>query len=606
MPSTALSTFALAVALVAGGGAVAAPLEQGAEPPEKRTAELLKQVQAAPGKVPTVVFEKIAKKQDAESFAALRDAIRAVEGTNRLTAAFGALRHYRGVARLEARALALLETACDDAQKSARYAAVYALQRFGEPALPVLGRLLARSRHPEVRTRALKSVLPVLREKGDARSLQLVLDNFQSNTSGRLETLTEAIPSFRGPRVVAALRSMLRDENRKPKLRVAVVEGLEEYDGKVDRLLVELLKAKSASVVTASIVALSVREYHGHTAELRNLARSKDPDLRLSALVGLAKMSGDSAVWDKRLAKDARDKSAAVRMRTASALGFLGTEGALETLHDLLEDEHEKVKLTALKQVLRLRRRASVPIVIERLKVEEKPVDVELYRALVLLTGLDHGKSGGRWSSWWTKEGVAFTVPELDVAMAADKARRRAAWEREERYTFFGLSVDGGNVCFVLDASGSMKQKNDIDVSRLDIAKRQLTGVLRRLPEGDAFDVIFFGSRVEPWREELVPMDAKYRAEVLEHVEKQGFLGGTALYDALAVAFELEQLEIIYVLSDGAPSGGTVNDVNKIRAEVAEWNADRHVVIHCIAVGGGHRLLEWLAEDSGGNYVRVK
>ena len=101
-------------------------------------------------------------------------------------------------------------------------------------------------------------------------------------------------------------------------------------------------------------------------------------------------------------------------------------------------------------------------------------------------------------------------------------------------------------------------------------------------------------------------MNAELRAEILGHVEQQGFLGGTALYDALAVAFELEDLEIIYLLSDGAPSGGTVNDVKKIRAEVAEWNEDRHVVIHCIAVGGGHRLLEWLAEDSGGKYVRVK
>ena len=37
---------------------------------------------------------------------------------------------------------------------------------------------------------------------------------------------------------------------------------------------------------------------------------------------------------------------------------------------------------------------------------------------------------------------------------------------------------------------------------------------------------------------------------------------------------------------------------------VARWNGTRGVKIHCVAVGGDFPLLEWIAADSGGSYVK--
>jgi hypothetical protein len=74
---------------------------------------------------------------------------------------------------------------------------------------------------------------------------------------------------------------------------------------------------------------------------------------------------------------------------------------------------------------------------------------------------------------------------------------------------------------------------------------------------------------------------------------------------ALYIAFEDPIVDTIYVLSDGDPTVGAQTDPGQIRETVREWNRHRGVKLHCIAVGGDLDTLEWLAEDSGGQYVRI-
>jgi hypothetical protein len=65
-------------------------------------------------------------------------------------------------------------------------------------------------------------------------------------------------------------------------------------------------------------------------------------------------------------------------------------------------------------------------------------------------------------------------------------------------------------------------------------------------------------------------------------------------------------VDTVFVLSDGEPSGGAITDPAGIRAAVAEWNSGRGVVIHTVSIGGGLPILEWLAQDSGGSFTRVR
>ena len=94
-------------------------------------------------------------------------------------------------------------------------------------------------------------------------------------------------------------------------------------------------------------------------------------------------------------------------------------------------------------------------------------------------------------------------------------------------------------------------------------------------------------------------------AEAVKFVKARGLSGATALYDALKHAFDDPDMEAVYLLSDGAPSGGTIDDQAEIRGLVTEWNEERKVPIHCISAGQRHPLLVNLALDSGGEFREV-
>lgn len=71
-------------------------------------------------------------------------------------------------------------------------------------------------------------------------------------------------------------------------------------------------------------------------------------------------------------------------------------------------------------------------------------------------------------------------------------------------------------------------------------------------------------------------------------------------FDALRAVFEDERIEHIYLLSDGEPAGGTIDEPEKILKAVAEWNRGRGVRIHCISAGYRNPFLVDLAALTGG------
>ena len=175
---------------------------------------------------------------------------------------------------------------------------------------------------------------------------------------------------------------------------------------------------------------------------------------------------------------------------------------------------------------------------------------------------------------------------------------------------FFGIRVESHRVVFVLDISGSMLEElraryvGEKGDYRIDRAKKELRQVVENLDEGALFNVIAFNSAVMPWQETVSASSGATRAECDAWIEKLGALGGTNLFDSLRAAFDDPDVDTIVVLSDGEPSVGELTEPSAIRDEVQRWNRDRGIVIRTVAMGGSFKILEWLAEDSGGLHVR--
>jgi len=205
--------------------------------------------------------------------------------------------------------------------------------------------------------------------------------------------------------------------------------------------------------------------------------------------------------------------------------------------------------------------------------------------------------------------------------------------------TFYGLKTSGQKVVFVVDISGSMEGKNEgtlqdrvtgvavqtggnaigsaiggslgsfvgqqtsSEVTKLGGAKRELIPAIQGLPETSSFSIITFGNEVKPWLMGMTAADTKNRNIAAAFVKDLEANGGTPARRALEEAFKYPDATLIFFVSDGQPTDSSAAD---ILARVRELNAQRHVVVSTVGLGGDQdeRFLTALATENGGHYVK--
>ena len=240
-----------------------------------------------------------------------------------------------------------------------------------------------------------------------------------------------------------------------------------------------------------------------------------------------------------------------------------------------------------------------MPLLIARIDRERARLREDVFDALESITGLRFWDAE-RWQHWWRENEKGF-----EVRPPREPQRRRAGGTV---VTYYDLPVTSDRCAFVLDISGSMDLPfgSTGQSTRLDEAKRQLVGVLEQAGAEFRFNVIFFGTTVKPLHRELRAADKKTVAKAVKAVKALKSRGRTNIHDALALAFEDEDVDTIYLLSDGYPSDGRIRDAEALADAVQRWNRTRRLRIHAVAMGARSPLCERLAADSGGVYRHVR
>jgi len=399
------------------------------------------------------------------------------------------------------------------------------------------------------------------------------------------------------PAVLAAAREELGrlPPDDGPDL-AADVAALRQLRARIEGLRVVLERREDATLFCADrapeVRRRAIASGRIDTACIREALHDKDPLTRAIALEGLPDPETARAFG--------RDRADPPRIAAARATS------EPDTVTALLRDRSWRVRLAAVRATERIRESGTVPALIELLR-KEKPgrLRARVATALENLTQVPFGDDARRWKRWWGKQAAGYTLPPQ-----RGPARHGTT---TASVTFRRIPVVSRRLCFILDASRSMSRPapGADGKSRWDLVVRDLGEVVRRLPAGTRFNVIVFRTEIEAWRKRLVNATTGARRACREWVENTKPSGWTNLFDALEVALRDDDVDTVYVLTDGVPSRGRETKRGAILAEIARLNRYRLVQINCVQAGAGKGLgrdwrgfLDELAQAHEGVSVR--
>lgn len=377
--------------------------------------------------------------------------------------------------------------------------------------------------------------------------------------------------------------------------RIGVGDAFEEISAALDRPGVDVrLRARALDALVASKRGIEFAI---------GAASGKDPELRAVAMGSLALRAADPR--------------------------------AMKILLGGLEDLDSSVRNVALRSLRQVRVKSMIGALIR--VVDSHPDESFKVRALELLvnaSGQNFGLAAVDWKKWWAQSEAAFEFPKQEEEGITSVKKRGLE--------YFGIEVSSKRLGLIADISSSMRRMvavkaesldeeeeeetvggdgrtrvapvkkkkkkqggvvvKDGKARKIDILKKELTRLLKKLPADTSLNIITFDATYRSWQKVLQPLRGRGRAKALAYVARIATGSGTNVFDTLEFALKDKRVDTIYLLTDGLPTRGRITAPAAILEEIDVLNRARGVTIHTIAFGAESNLLMQLAERNGGQY----
>ncbi len=455
--------------------------------------------------------------------------------------------------------------ALDEAKRGAGdpAAAVVVLGRCADPAAVEAALALAAQHGRAVEDECVR-VLSLARGRTTVQALVRALDAKSGDLALRILARIPTAEATEGLLVPLALE---RDERVQRTLLAATID---RADARVCAHWLRITRARAGDDVTRTVAALR------HAG----LGRAAPQGALLLLLTGRS--------WEDRV-------------YALDALGELREEAIATACGACLDHAAWQVRIAAAEALGRIRLGASVAPLVRALAAEKhERVRHAVAHSLEALTGEGLGLHAELWRKWWERFGAGF-VP----SPAPKPPRNRPAGETRTVATFYGIPVLSDRVIFVIDESLSMAHGADTgERSRFEVAIAELLAAAGRMDDAARLNVIFFQSGVWQWEKRMQRVSRATLARLKLVLAERKPAGGTYLYDGIEAALADDEVETIFVLSDGAPSGGKFTGMSDILREVRRLNQLRRATVHCVSIGEDSALLKSIAAANGGDYVR--
>lgn len=268
---------------------------------------------------------------------------------------------------------------------------------------------------------------------------------------------------------------------------------------------------------------------------------------------------------------------------------------------------HHSVRKSAATAFGRMKSKLVVAPLIEVLP--DKVIGAAARDALLRLTALEYWRDQPAWREWWMENEATF-VPQ--PMRDADFALKHAALLKEKgeaamQADFYEREIEGKNLLFLLDVSGSMADPVKAGgESRIEKLKAELGYLVDRLDEEYRVGLVLFPHDTFP-STGIAPVDEQFRKKAERFIDRMSASGSTPMGHAVEYAFEKiapkSNVDTIYLLSDGIPTDVSDEDLQ----EMLLLYIDRFgVTINCISIGMDSVLLKAVASESGGQYWEIK
>lgn len=399
-------------------------------------------------------------------------------------------------------------------------------------------------------------------------------------------------------RRVAALRLLgFKDE---PVFRIAIEAGLLDLDPRVRLVAVEGLQSRGRHRKDSLPLLVRCCGTERHPVVAAAILRAMQAVLEIHR---------------EYLSREEVDTAVGVALQQ---LGKSGWRADMDLL-SLIEAFPQKAAIPSLIDLLRSRSSADDSLVTAINKDASPLLRDRAFNCLRGMTGaiytIDQHK---QWREFWLQEQGRIVVPDR-VQLNHDLGGTRSA--------FFGIPVIGRQIVFVIDLSGSMdsphgasltaQSQNQGQVStRLSIAKDQLLLAVQSMDNASRYQLLTFDSEAHFCsKQPVAPSSASLRSltELLARL-KSG--SGTNIYDGLSQALALPEarygatpaalVDEVFLLSDGEPNCGALQNPDEILRVVRTANAYLKVRINTVFIGTdrGSKFLQQLASENGGVFVQ--
>lgn len=199
-------------------------------------------------------------------------------------------------------------------------------------------------------------------------------------------------------------------------------------------------------------------------------------------------------------------------------------------------------------------------------------------------------------------DGASTTISLQQVASSSAQRPKLA------RGQYYGIDLQAARMLFLIDRSGSMKEPAHYG-TRLQRAKTELVQTINGLSPQTQFGIMAFDTTIGFFRDELVDATDENKRSATVFIDRIMLGQKTNTHGALVDAADFDdQLEAVFLLTDGRPTFGKLMRPDLIIDDVVRRNRMRHLKFHTIGIGDlGNTVvfLKTLAEETGGEFRQV-